>query len=164
MTVIRKTSANDIPAIQEIANKTWPATYGAILSKEQVEFMMNMMYSDNSLLQQIQKQHQFFIVSEGIHDLGFVSIEHRFKNELITRIHKIYVLPETQGKGIGKLLLDKVVSLAKENDSNTISLNVNRFNKAYAFYKKIGFEIVGEENIAIGNGYLMEDFKMEMKI
>lgn len=164
MTVIRKTSANDIPAIQEIANKTWPATYGAILSKEQVEFMMNMMYSDNSLLQQIQKQHQFFIVSEGIYDLGFVSIEHRFKNELITRIHKIYVLPETQGKGIGKLLLDKVVSLAKENDSNTISLNVNRFNKAYAFYKKIGFEIVGEENIAIGNGYLMEDFKMEMKI
>lgn len=163
MIQIRTASVNDIPAIQEIANKTWPVTYGAILSQEQVEFMMNMMYSEKSLIQQIQK-HQFFIVSEGIHDLGYVSIEHHFKNELVTRIHKIYVLPETQGKGIGKLLLDKVVSLAKENHSNTISLNVNKFNKAYAFYKKMGFEVVGEEDLAIGNGYLMEDFKMEMKI
>jgi len=60
--------------------------------------------------------------------------------------------------------LDSIVVLAKENHSETISLNVNRFNKAFAFYKKMGFEIVAEENIEIGNGYLMEDYKMEKKL
>jgi GNAT superfamily N-acetyltransferase len=43
-------------------------------------------------------------------------------------LHKIYLLPEAQGKG-GWLLID-AVAYAKENHSKTLSLNVNRFNKA----------------------------------
>ena len=87
-----------------------------------------------------------------------------YQNKKVTRIHKIYILPEAQGKGVGKLLIEKVVALAKENQSEVISLNVNKFNKAVSFYKKIGFEIVAEEDLDIGNGYLMEDYKMELKI
>ena len=79
-------------------------------------------------------------------------------------MHKIYLLPETQGKGFGNFLLERIVALAKENQSDRISLNVNRFNKACAFYQKMGFEIVAQEDLEIGNGYLMEDYKMEKKI
>jgi GNAT superfamily N-acetyltransferase len=49
-------------------------------------------------------------------------------------LHKIYLLPEAQGKG-GRLLIDAVVAYAKENHSKTLSLNVNRFNKAVSFMK-----------------------------
>jgi hypothetical protein len=41
---------------------------------------------------------------------------------------------------------------------------VNRFNTALGFYKRIGFSIVTEENIDIGQGYWMEDYVMEMPI
>ena len=54
----------------------------------------------------------------------------------------------------------KILTIAKESQSEIISLNVNKFNKAFSFYKKIGFELVAEENLAIGKGYLMEDYKM----
>jgi ribosomal protein S18 acetylase RimI-like enzyme len=79
-------------------------------------------------------------------------------------LHKIYLLPQSQGKGAGKLLMETVEKRAVANGSKVISLNVNRFNKAQIFYRKHGFEIVGEEDIDIGRGYLMEDFKMEKKI
>ena len=61
-------------------------------------------------------------------------------------------------------MLDSIVALGKENKSDKISLNVNRFNKAFVFYQKMGFEIVAEEDIAVGQGYLMEDYKMELNL
>jgi ribosomal protein S18 acetylase RimI-like enzyme len=94
----------------------------------------------------------------------FASYEFNYKGEPKTKIHKIYILPETQGKGIGKKLLDYIVEKAKENRNTILSLNVNRYNSAYEFYVKIGFEKKGEEDINIGNGYLMEDYIMEKQL
>lgn len=154
----------DLKTIQEIAYQTWPATYGKILSKEQLNYMLSQFYSEESLKNNVQNGHHFLLAKEDNIALGFVSYEHNYKQEPVTRIHKIYILPQTQGKGIGKLLIDAVEDLAKENHSVALSLNVNRFNKALTFYQKIGFEIIGEEDIEIGRGYLMEDYKMEKKL
>jgi diamine N-acetyltransferase len=161
---IAKATVNDIPSIQTIAQETWPITYGAILSATQLEFMMDMMYSNASLTQQIQGKQLFYMVKVVNKTIAFFAIEHHYQNEAVTRIHKIYLLPETQGKGIGKQLLDYIATLAIEHDSKKISLNVNRYNKALHFYQKIGFTIIKEEDIEIGNGYLMEDYRMEKKI
>ena len=57
-----------------------------------------------------------------------------------------------------------MTKIAKENHTDKITLNVNRFNTAYLFYQKMGFEIVAEENLFIGNGYFMDDYKMELKL
>jgi len=165
MISIKEASIADIKIIQDVANRTWPITYGEILSKEQLDYMMDLIYSEESLIKQIQKQEQlFYIAYEETSILAFIAIEHNYKNEAVTRIHKIYILPEAQGKGVGKSLLDVIQKLAQENNSTSLSLNVNRFNKALNFYQKLGFEIIGEENIAIGNGYLMEDYKMEKRL
>lgn len=165
MITINEASIADIQTIQAIAHTTWPLTYGTILSKEQLDYMMDMIYSEAALIKQIQNKEQlFYIAYEENKALAFVGIEHHYKNEAVTRVHKIYILPETQGKGIGKKLIDFVEKSAKENHSKALSLNVNRFNKALHFYQKIGFKIIAEENIEIGNGYLMEDYTMEKEI
>lgn len=165
MVTISEATVEDIAKIQEIAYKTWPVAYGQILSTAQLDYMLEMMYSSETLNDNItNKGHLFLLVREGSHCLGFASCEHRYLNKNTTRLHKLYVLPESQGKGIGKLLLDRILILAKANHSEIISLNVNKFNKSLGFYKKMSFEIVAEEDLEIGNGYLMEDFKMELKI
>lgn len=161
---ISQATSKDIPIIQEIAHKTWPITYGSILSKAQLDYMMNLMYSDASLLEQLKTKPLFFLASEHDIGLGFISCENNYQNTKATRIHKIYILPEAQGKGIGKKLIEKVMTIAKENQSEVVSLNVNKFNKAVSFYKRIGFEIVAEEDLDIGNGFLMEDYKMKLMI
>lgn len=164
MITILEATINDIKLIQEIAHTTWPITYGTILSKEQLDYMLDLIYSDEALTNQYTKKEQlFYLISEDETNLGFIGIEHGYKGEAVTRIHKIYLLPETQGKGIGKKVIDEIEKLALENNSKALSLNVNRFNSALGFYQKIGFEVVDEVNIEIGNGYLMEDYVMEKK-
>ena len=74
------------------------------------------------------------------------------------------MLPETQGKGLGKMLLQSVEQAAEAFDAHTLSLNVNRFNKARTFYIKLGFETLEEVDIEIGHGYLMQDYIMEKKL
>ena len=74
------------------------------------------------------------------------------------------MLPEAQGKGIGKLLLNQVEYLAKENHSTALSLNVNKFNKAQDFYKKNGFNVIDDVVIEIGHNYIMDDYIMEKEL
>lgn len=165
MITITEATAEDIKTIQEITYITWPITYGKILSKSQLDYMLDLFYSDEALIKQIKNKEQlFYLISEDEATLGFIGIEHNYKDEAITKIHKIYLLPETQGKGIGKKVIEKIEKMALENHSTALSLNVNRFNTALSFYKKIDFEVVDEVNIEIGNGYLMEDYVMEKEL
>lgn len=165
MITISEATAEDIKTIQEITYITWPITYGKILSGEQLDYILGLFYSDKALNDQFEKKEQlFYMISEDETTLGFIGIEHNYKNEAVTKIHKIYLLPETQGKGIGKTVIDFIEEMALKNDSKTLSLNVNRFNPALGFYKKTGFKITDEVNIDIGNGYLMEDFVMEKEL
>jgi GNAT superfamily N-acetyltransferase len=165
MITISEATTKDFKVIREIAYGTWPVTYGEILSKAQIDYMLGILYSEETLTDNlINKGHHFLLLKEKNNCLGYASYEHHYLNTNITRLHKLYFLPETQGKGMGKLMLERIFALAKENKSDKISLNVNRFNKAFVFYQKMGFEIVAEEDLEIGNGYLMEDYKMELKL
>ena len=161
MIKITEAFVEDIAKIQEIAHITWPITYGEILTSEQLDYMLDLIYSDEALSKQIQNKEQlFYLVSDSESVIGFIGIEHHYKNEAITKIHKIYLLPETQGKGYGKTVFESIEKLALENNSKELLLNVNRFNTALNFYKKLGFEIKETVDIEIGHGYLMEDYVM----
>jgi GNAT superfamily N-acetyltransferase len=165
MIAISEATVNDIKTIQQIVYKTWPITYGEILSEEQLKFMLDLFYSEEALTAQFDKKEQlFYLITEVDSTLGFIGIEHNYQNENTTKIHKIYILPETQGKGIGRFAVEAIEKLALENNAISVLLNVNRFNKALNFYEKIGFKIIDEVNIEIGNGYLMEDYVMEKEI
>jgi GNAT superfamily N-acetyltransferase len=96
--------------------------------------------------------------------LGFCAYELNIDNSHKTKLHKIYILPETQGKGVGKLLLEKVEAKVIEAGNSHLILNVNRFNNAIEFYKHKGYVITEEVNIEIGHGYLMEDYVMEKNL
>ncbi|MEN5234286.1 GNAT family N-acetyltransferase [Sphingobacterium faecium] len=165
MLTIYTATSSDYPIIQKIAHETWPDTFGLILSGEQISYMLDMMYSIHALSEQTtNKGHQFLIVKDEIKHLGYASYELNYKGLSKTKIHKIYILPESQGKGVGKLLMKTITDIAMKNKNHSLSLNVNRDNSAIDFYKGIGFEKVGEENIDIGDGFIMEDAIMEKKI
>lgn len=165
MITISEAGLSDIKTIQKITNITWPITYGEILSQTQLDYMLGLFYSDEALSKQIENKEQlFYLISDENAVIGFIGIEHNHKSEAITKIHKVYLLPETQGKGYGRIVFDEIEKMASENNSTALLLNVNRFNTALNFYKKLGFEIKETVDIEIGNGYLMEDYVMGKKI
>ena len=162
---IIKADKSHFPVIRDIAMQTWPDTFAKILSKEQISYMLEMMYSIHSLEKQTeQDNHVFLLAEEDGEYFGYLSYELNYKNLSKTKIHKIYILPKSQGKGVGKLLINKVNEIALDAEQQILALNVNRDNKAVDFYKKIGFSIIGTEDIDIGNNFLMEDYIMEKSL
>lgn len=158
---IVEATTDHIYNIQVLSNVIWPATFSNILSQEQISYMMDMMYSTSSLEKQINELHHHYLLAEEDGEyLGYLSYELNYKGTPITKIHKIYVLPSIQGKGVGRLFIDAVSKLALKNNNTLLSLNVNRYNRAIDFYKRMGFDFFTSENIDIGNGFLMEDYVM----
>lgn len=149
--------------IKELAYTIWPVAYGEILSQEQLDYMLDLIYTIESLEKQVDKKHVFLLVEDDNQFIGFASYELNFENSNKTKIQKLYVLPEIQGKGIGKNLINYIKQIAIDKKNSGLILNVNRFNKAKEFYLKYGFEITKEIKIDIGNNYIMDDYIMEFK-
>ncbi len=158
----RSANSQDIPTIQHLISRIWPKAYSHILSAEQTAYMLDMMYSDSALQTQLSTGHHFIIADLDGVPSGFASWEK--KGDHLCKLHKIYVLPDSQGSGIGKKLITCIRELAIEEGCFILQLNVNRNNIAKSFYEKIGFSVVREEDIDIGAGYLMNDYVMQMSI
>lgn len=156
--------SDEVGVISDLAEKIWPDTFKDILTEEQIRYMLDWMYNPNELIRQIENGHQFYLLLNNQKSVGFIGLQLNFPEPSQVKIHKLYVLPEVQGTGGGKLLFQQAVHVAKENECDLILLNVNRFNKAVGFYKHIGFEILKEENIDIGNGFWMEDYVMGYRV
>lgn len=161
-----KADESHIPVIIKIAYRTWYTAYAEILSKDQIDYMLEMMYTPESLQTQMSEGHKFRLAyDEELQEYaGFISFEHNYNQQSKTKLHKLYILPCYQGMGVGKLLADIVETEAIKQDNHLILLNVNRSNKALFFYKFIGFVIVGNEDINIGNGYEMNDYILEKSL
>lgn len=160
---IKVAGVSDIPLIQELNLQVWPQTYADILTMEQIIYMLEMMYSAASLKKQMTEDGcRFVIIYNDSQPVGFAS----FAEEENTKwkLHKIYVLPDQQGKGTGKFLLNYVIDEIKKEDATSLLLQVNRYNKAKEFYERLGFSVIKIADFDIGNGFFMNDYVMERKL
>lgn len=161
---IRKATAADIPAIRKMASVVFPATYREILSPAQLEYMMDMMYSERSLQRQMGEEGQTFCICDG---RGYVS--YRFDSKAddgadLYHLEKLYVMPAEQGSGLGRELFDTVVAAVSAASSGLarIELNVNRHNPAVTFYEHLGMVKARQGDFPIGSGYFMNDYIMSL--
>ena len=163
MTGIKEATVNDVQLLGALAHKIWPQVYSYMISEEQIKYMLDLMYSEDALMQQIENGQYFAIYSDNDIPLGFIGFGME-PNEPVFKLHKLYLDPSLQGKGIGLLLLNYVIEEGKKQGANTIRLNVNKYNKTLSFYKKYGFQIVKEVVMDIGGGFVMDDYVMEVQL
>lgn len=163
MISIKKVDAEAIPVIRRLAHAIWPVTYKGIISDEQIVYMLDWMYSVDSLQQQILKKgHQFIMAYEADIPVGYLSYSINDKTEpTIYRLHKLYVSTDHQRKGIAGNLLEYMIAEIKPLGATEIILNVNRHNAAVQFYKTKGFTVKQEEMLDIGGGFFMDDYIMQ---
>lgn len=158
--IIKEIGKENLQVVHDIARETWPVAYGEILKPAQLEYMLDRFYSLDSLDNSIDSGHIYYVYYERNIPVGFLSLQ--FMEDIKSmKIHKLYVLPSQQGKGIGEMLFQQAVSTMLENGVKRLFLNVNRFNSARDFYNRMDMKIQKEENIDIGQGYWMEDYVME---
>lgn len=161
---IRILKPHELEIVKDLAYRIWPLTYGNIISQEQMNYMLGWMYSLETLEANFKNNHTYFCISSNGVEVGFLDVETNHPKNENMKIHKIYVLHEEHGKGLGYNLMLKARDFAKQNNMNTMSLQVNRNNPAIEFYNRFGFEIIDEQDFEIGNGFYMNDFVMSYKI
>ncbi len=186
--VLKEAKVSDVPVIRTIAQKAFPTTFGSILSPEQLDWMLDWMYSESVLTADISSGNQQFYVSYlNGEPCGYISITppshggHKEDNpnasaadleviqssELpIYKLNKIYLSPDVKGKGLGRRLWEEAVAIIKEMEQGPcrMILQVNRDNDACAFYEHLGMTVIAKEDFVLEHGYEMNDYVMAYDI
>ena len=148
---------DDIATLEALAHRIWNQHYPAVIGQEQVNYMLNLMYSQASLREQmLQKEHRFFLIKTGLQLFGFISVNKESGSGWF--LNKFYIDQSLAGKGNGASAFEE---LKKIIQPDKITLTCNRQNyKSINFYFKLGFKIERVADFDIGNGYVMNDFVM----
>ena len=167
---IKRAGRDELHFIHEMAEVVFRETYKTILSAEQMDYMMEWMYSLPNLEKQVALGHTYYIAWNGVEPQGYVSVR---KDSVdadgteVWHLEKIYVMPSAQGKGLGLRLLETAKQHVRDNKSGLkarIELNVNRNNPAVGFYRRQGLSMLRQGDFPIGNGFYMNDYIMGISV
>lgn len=160
---ISTATEKDISVIARIAEAAWWPTYRDVLAPDQIRYMLDVLYSDDSLRETLSgKSQTFIILRDHGEPKGFASYAKRPDEPTVGKLHRIYVLPDAHKKGYGRALLAEVKNRMHAENIHILDVNVNRYNTARFFYEKVGFRVIREEDVPIGP-YWMNDYVMRME-
>ncbi len=155
----KKATTAEIPLIQSLAHRIWHAHYPSIISVAQIEYMLPRMYGEEVITQELADPNlRYDLLFLNDEPIGYAS--YRFEVPSVF-LSKLYLAPETHGKGIGQRVLAHIAEVAQTQRATSIYLFVNKRNeKAIRAYLRFGFVI--EEAVVkdIGGGFVMDDYKM----
>lgn len=146
----------------DLVSAIWPVCYKGIISQTQIYYMIPRMYSRETIAAESAAGTPYYIVKINGDPCGVISFDSRPDAEGVCVLHKIYLLPELWGRGIGGRLIARAADAARESGARSLQLNVNKSNaRAVKAYKRAGFAVKAELTEDIGNGFVKDDYLME---
>lgn len=125
---IRAGDLSDLNDVMNVMERAFPKTYGEGWNHHQCRSML------------VMPTAKLLIASQGGVACGFaISRQAADEEELLM----IAVSPDSQGKGIGYLLLEHVLQAARADDVVFVFLEMRADNPAEKLYKKFGFRQIG---------------------
>lgn len=150
-----------LEAVCRLARRIWQDTYPGIISQQQIDAMLADRYSPQAILAQLDDpRHSWLIALSGRDLSGFA---HAYLEHGACKLDKLYVDPCRQRCGVGSALFEAIRGFARQHRAQRLWLQVNRHNtRAISAYRKYGFEIVEARVFEIGDGFVMDDYVMEI--
>ena len=163
MDFISVTTSAQIKQVASLAREIWTEHFTPIIGPAQVEYMLREIQSEPAITEQIRNQgYHYYLLNDNNYIVGYCGIA--FKNEVLF-LSKLYILKEACGKGIARKTIDHLKSIATERNLVKIVLTVNKNNAGpIAAYEKLGFVNIGPIVQDIGQGFVMDDYKMELHL
>ena len=162
--IVEIKDAPGINLVERIANKIWNEYYTPIIGKEQVDYMLTNFQSRDAIYRQIMEDYRYFLSLYDGKYAGYFAI-HPDVDKGSMFLSKLYVDKEFRGQGIGRASVAYIEDICRNLGLHTIWLTVNKNNEgSIKAYKKLGFVIVESIVQDIGNGFVMDDYKMEKRI
>jgi GNAT superfamily N-acetyltransferase len=158
----RSATPADAGALSDLARHIWYAAYPGMITEEQIEYMLAWMYAIPTLEAEMRDQGIRFILATGADGLAGFSSYGPSDRPGWAKIHKLYLEPGLQGKGLGSRLLQETEARARSEGFQHVWLQVNKYNhKGNSTYQRNGYTKAGEVVDDIGGGFVMDDFVYE---
>ena len=155
---IKRVTLNDIDQLQKIGRQTFFETFSAGNTEENMAKYLDEGFSVEKLTAELNNKNSEFYFAEldnnliGYLKLNFGQSQTELKDNKALEIERIYVLKEFHGKGVGQVLYDKAMQIARQTDANYVWLGVWEENpRAINFYKKNGFVEFDKHIFKLGN-------------
>jgi ribosomal protein S18 acetylase RimI-like enzyme len=156
MLVFRKAKPSDILLLNILAREIWTTCYPDIITMEQIEYMLELMYSLETIEKEMANGVIWKILEYDSRPVGYLAIT---CSEDEVKLNKLYLKADYHGKGLGQNALQYIIKYAKQNKYKKVSLTVNKGNlNAIKAYEKAGFTRTDSIVSDIGGGYVMDDF------
>ena len=139
---IRTASKRDIVAISRLLGVVWHDTYDGIYGADKVGEITRRWHSHEALEKKLTAPASEFLVADDGNTIAAMAYASQIGDKK-AKLHQLYVLPQFQGGGVGKLLLDEI----EESffDVGEFVLEVEEQNRsAIRFYEKHGFHQSGK--------------------
>jgi diamine N-acetyltransferase len=162
---IAAATVNDLATVARLAGVVWRRHYPGIITNEQIDYMLARGYAEPALRPFLESPGAGLAIAHADgHPVGFAAWC-RAEKAATTKLDKLYVLHETQGRGAGRRLIEHVEAAARADGASTLVLNVNKHNtSSIGFYRRCGFEVRESVVVDIGRGFVMDDFVMAKPI
>ena len=150
---------NQIEIIEALAEEIWHEHFTAIIGKAQVDYMLAKFQSKKAITEQVKNGFLYFLIKRNDRPVGYIGVQPK-ESQLF--LSKLYITSAERGRGLGRKAIASVEKLARDLGASKISLTVNKYNlDTIEAYKRFGFQITGSLVQDIGNGFVMDDYRME---
>lgn len=154
----KKCTVEDLQALQEISIETFKATFKDQNSPENMTSYLERAFNLEQLENELSTiSSEFYLVYFNNEVVGYlkININDAQSEEMghdSLEIERIYIKNKFQRHGLGKVLFNKALEVAKEHNKKKIWLGVWEKNEnAISFYKKMGFIKIGTHSFFMGD-------------
>ena len=149
---IREWAAADVETIRRLTWTTWIDAYGSFIPEVDLKQYFDSVYSVEELSQLLGSPHFRGLLAEvnGV-AAGYAKVRYA-PEERRCYVSSLYILPEFQGMGVGKVLLEEAERCALAFGVKEIWLGVMVQNtRALEWYLRKGFVFVEEQPFTMGS-------------
>ncbi len=155
---VKASSERHFKIIETLGDIIWHEHYTPIIGKDQIDYMLSKFQSKEAIAHQILDDYEYYMLQFKDENIGYLSIKKEDDNLFIS---KLYILKSYRGKSFGKQAMSFIENKARELNCESISLTVNKNNSdSINTYEKLGFKNLGAIIMDIGNGFVMDDYRM----
>jgi len=157
----RVETREQIAEVAGLARDIWTAHYTPIIGAAQVQYMLERFQSEAAIARQIAEEGGEYYLAPGA---GYFALApDRAAGRVL--LSKIYVREDRRGTGLGRAMVAQAEARCAELGCRELWLTVNRHNAgSIAFYERMGFRKTGALVTDIGNGFVMDDWRMAKEI
>lgn len=164
VSIVEVHEGDDVDALAALAAQIWNEYFPPIIGQQQVDYMVERFQSRPALDEQLESGYRYFLARRDDRDIGYAGIVIDDATG-DTQLSKLYLARTARGTGGGRTLLRHVCALARDAGSVTLWLTVNKYNEqALGFYAAQGFVRTDELVMDIGNGFVMDDYRLEIAL